>query len=63
MSYMSASNKAFSLAYYEALGDADGINRENDQYMSVTEEEIVSVSERTFRPRNSSIIYYLPEKR
>lgn len=63
MSYMSASNKAFSLAYHEVLGDAEGINRENDQYMSVTEEEIVSVSERTFRPRNCSIIYYLPEKR
>lgn len=63
MSYMSASNKAFSLAYHEVLGDAGGINRENEQYMSVTEEEMVSVSERTFRPENSSIIYYLPEKR
>ncbi len=63
MSYMSASNKAFSLAYHEVLGDADGINRENEQYLNVTEEEIVSVSERTFRPENSSVIYYLPEKR
>ena len=63
MSYMSASNKAFSLAYHEVLGDADDINRENEQYMSVTQEEIAWVSERVFRPENSSVIYYLPEKR
>ncbi|MRR22026.1 insulinase family protein [bacterium] len=63
MSYMSASNKAFSLAYHEVLGDADGINKENEQYMSVTEDEMVSVSQRTFRPENSSVIYYLPENR
>ena len=63
MSYMSASNKAFSLAYHEVLGDADGINKENEQYMSVTEDEMVSVSQRTFRPENTSVIYYLPENR
>ncbi|MRR24050.1 insulinase family protein, partial [bacterium] len=63
MSYMSASNKAFSLAYHEVLGDAEGINRENEEYMSVTQEEMVSVSQRIFRPDNSSVIYYLPEKR
>jgi len=45
------------------LGDADGINMENEQYMSITQEEMVSVSERVFRPENSSVIYYLPEKR
>ena len=63
MSYMSASNKAFSLSYHEVLGEADGINMENEQYMSVTEDEMVSVSQRTFRPENTSVIYYLPENR
>ncbi len=63
MSYTSASNKAFSLAYHDVLGDAEGINSENGQYMSVTEDEIVSVSECIFRPENISVINYLPEKR
>jgi len=62
MSYISVSNKAFSLAYHEVLGDADGINREHEQYMSVTSEEIASAAGLTFRPGNSSVIHYLPEK-
>jgi len=62
MSYISVSNKAFSLAYHEVLGDADGINREHEQYMSVTAEEIASAAGLTFRPGNSSVIHYLPEK-
>ncbi len=63
MSYISASNKAFSLAYHEVLGDAEGINREHEQYMSVTAEEIASTAGFTFRSGNCSVIYYLPEKR
>ncbi len=62
MQYISVSNKAFSLAYHEVLGDADGINREHEQYMSVTAEEIASAAGLTFRPGNSSVIHYLPEK-
>jgi len=63
MSYMSPANKAFNLAYHEVLGDVSGINTENEQYMSVTREEIADASQRTFRPQNSSVIHYLPEKR
>lgn len=63
MSYMSASNKAFGLAYHELSGDAGAINRENELYMSVTMEEITSASAKTFRPENCSVIYYLPSKR
>jgi len=63
MSYLSASNKAFSLAFHELLGDAGGINTETEQYMSVTAEEIRETSSRIFRPANCSVIYYLPEKR
>ncbi len=63
MSYMNASNKAFGLAYHELSGDAGAINRENEQYMSVTADEIVSVSGKTFRPENCSVIYYLPAKK
>ncbi len=60
MSYLSAANKAFSLAFHELLGDADGINTEIDRYMSVTAEEIIDSSARTFTSDNCSVIHYLP---
>jgi len=60
MSYISAANKAFNLAFHELLGDADGINTEIDRYMSVTAEEIIDSSARTFTPGNCSVIHYLP---
>jgi predicted Zn-dependent peptidase len=63
MSYMSAANKAFNIAYHEVLGDAEGINSEKEQYMSVTAGEITEVSQKTFRAENSTVIHYLPEKR
>jgi zinc protease len=63
MSYLNAANKAFSLAFHELLGDADGINSEIDKYMSVTAEEIMEASSRTFTKENCNVIYYLPEKR
>jgi zinc protease len=61
MSYMSAANKAFSLAFHELLGDADGINSETEKYMSVTAGEIMECSSRTFSSGNCSVIHYLPE--
>ena len=63
MSYVSVANKAFGLACHEVLGDADGINREQEQYMSVTAEEIASIAGLTFRSGNCSVINYLPGKR
>lgn len=63
MSYLNAAGKAFSLAFHELLGDAEGINRETEQYMNVTAEEIASAAAKIFRPENCSVIYYLPEKR
>lgn len=60
MSYLSAANKAFSLAFHELLGDASGINTEIDRYMSVTAEEIIESSARTFTHDNCSVIHYLP---
>ena len=63
MSYLSAANKAFNIAYHEVLGDAEGINTEKEQYMSVTSGEISEASRKTFRTENSNIIHYLPEQR
>lgn len=61
MSFLSAGNKAFNLAYNELLGDANGINAEKEKYMSVTAEEIMECSARTFTETNCSVIHYLPE--
>jgi len=61
LSYLSAANKAFSLAFHELLGGADGINTEIARYMSVTAAEITDSSARTFAPGNCSVIHYLPE--
>jgi zinc protease len=63
MSYLNASNKAFNLAFHELMGDAEGINRETEQYNSVTADEIAGASSRTFLPDNCSILYYLQQKR
>ena len=61
MSYVSAGNKAFNLAFQELLGDANGINTEIERYMSVTAAELTECSATTFRPGNCSVIHYLPE--
>ena len=61
LSYLSAANKAFSLAFHELLGDADGINTEIARYMSVSAQEIIDSAARTFSPDNCSVIHYLPE--
>ena len=63
ISYLSAPNKAFSLAFHELLDDADGINSEVDLYMSVTPEEMRDEASATFTRDNCSVIHYLPEKR
>jgi zinc protease len=63
MSYMNPGNKAFSLAFHELLGDADGINSEIEKYLSVTAGEIIKAASETFAPENCSVIYYLPEKK
>jgi len=62
LSYLNAASKAFSLAFHELLGDAEGINRETEQYMSVTAEEIADTSARVFSPSNCSVIHYITEE-
>jgi predicted Zn-dependent peptidase len=61
ISHLSASNKAFNLALHELLGDAEGINREKERYLSVTPSEMEETAARTFLPCNCSVIHYIPE--
>ncbi|MFN2313542.1 MAG: hypothetical protein ABR531_03745, partial [Bacteroidales bacterium] len=62
LSYLNAASKAFSLAFHELLGDAEGINRETEQYLSVTAEEIADTSARVFSPTNCSVIQYMAKE-
>jgi len=62
ISHLSASNKAFNLALHELLGDAEGINREKERYMSVNAGEMAETAARTFLPGNCSVIHYIPEE-
>jgi predicted Zn-dependent peptidase len=58
-SEMSLLDKAMNLAYFELLGDADGLNSEIQKYLEVTDEEIRRQAEHIFRKENSSTLYYL----
>jgi len=46
------------LAYFELLGDANRINSEINNFLSVTEEEIMQESKKILTEDNSSVIYY-----
>ena len=54
----SVMNKATSLAYYEALGDADLVNREAENYRRVAPESLKEVARRILRPENCSELVY-----
>jgi zinc protease len=58
-SEMSLLDKAMNLAYFELLGDADGLNSEIQKYLDVTAEEIRQQAAHIFRKENSSTLYYL----
>ena len=51
-------NKAMNLGFYEMLGDLALINAEVDRYRSVTADDIIDFSRRTFCAENSSTLIY-----
>lgn len=51
-------NVATNLAWFELTGQAEDINREVDNYRSVTAEQIHTVAEQTFREGNGVVLYY-----
>jgi zinc protease len=52
-------NKAMNLAYYELLGDADLLNKEEENYASITSEEIQQTAQTYFTENNSVSLHYL----
>jgi len=61
-SEMALLDKAMNLAYFELLGDADLLNKETDQYLKVTTDEVKTQANNLFRKENSSTLVYLAEK-
>ena len=61
-SEMSLLDKAMNLAYYELLGDAEGLNHETQKFLAVTAGEIQKQANKLFRKDNSSTLVYLAEK-
>jgi predicted Zn-dependent peptidase len=59
---MSLLDKAMNLAYYELLGNAEGLNTEIDKYLSVTPQQIMQAAKATFVEEQCSILYYLTAK-
>lgn len=51
-------NVATNLAYFELLGKAEDINDEVRKYRSVTASQLQKVAQKTFIPKNCSILYY-----
>ena len=55
-------NKAMNLAIAELLGDANLINKEMENYLSVTSAQIHKEANKIFTENNCSTLYYLCEK-
>jgi zinc protease len=51
--------RTISLAYYEMLGDASEVNREEEKVEAITSSDVQSFSREYLRPENSNIMYYL----
>nr|WP_121273336.1 pitrilysin family protein [Pedobacter schmidteae] len=56
---MSLLDKAMNLAYYELLGDAEGLNTEIDKYLVVTPEQIQQAAKTIFTKEQCSVLHYL----
>lgn len=61
-SEMSVLNKAMNLAYAELLGDAELANKEVENYLKVTSQDILNLSNEILDENNCSTLYYLAKK-
>ncbi|WEK20794.1 MAG: pitrilysin family protein [Candidatus Pedobacter colombiensis] len=56
---MSLLDKAMNLAYYELLGNAQGLNTEINKYLAVTPADIQQAAKITFKKEQCSTLHYL----
>lgn len=55
---MHGKKEMINLAYYEALGNAQEYNDENEKYLKVSAEDVQRVATEIFRMENSSTLWY-----
>jgi zinc protease len=55
-------NRAMNLCYYELLGDANEINRENEHYKAIRSSDIKRVSAQMFKKENCSLLTVTPSE-
>lgn len=55
-------NRAVSLCYHEMLGDADGINREEAEYLAVNATDISAFARDYLTRERSNVLYYLKKE-
>lgn len=55
---MSVLNKAMNLSIYELLGDAEMINKENEEYKAVNDEFFMETAKNLLRKSNCSSLHY-----
>lgn len=58
-SEISILHKAINLAYFEMLGDASMINRQEDEYRDLLSEDLQRVAQKMFRQENCSELIYI----
>ncbi len=49
-------NRAMNLCVHELLGDANGVNEENEKYLSISGEHIYSIANETLKKTNCSLL-------
>ncbi len=55
-------NVATNLAWFELLGDVEGINTEVDNYKAISADYLQEVAQAAFQPSNCAILYYRKEE-
>lgn len=53
--------RTMNLAYYELMGDADLVNKQNELYQSVSQQDIRNMALNLFQRKHASVMYYLSE--
>jgi zinc protease len=51
-------NRAMNLAYFEMLGNPDGVNHEIEKYQAVTADKLMETAAQIFKKENSSTVRY-----
>ena len=56
-------NVATNIAWFELLGDVNGINTEVANYKAISAEQVREVALAAFQPTNCSVLYYKKENK